>query len=239
MRILALMLPFILLLGCISFSERLNETNGTGGANTTAPNSTAPNTTMNETIPPQNLTQNGTNETQPPPPPPPKLYERYMAKGFNFEYPINMATQESRSAYGGIFTGTHEIGGKTGEILIVSYINTTQVYGANKEGLLQDNPTKAASDFLVQDKKNDPAGGLLQQAYQIGNISTYGLARDAYVAEAPFKIRFGGSNVTYSGYALSIYIPERSIHAKVRIVALNPDLASGMRDNFLLSFRIE
>ncbi|MFH0884377.1 MAG: hypothetical protein V1861_01565 [Candidatus Micrarchaeota archaeon] len=234
MRILALLLPFVLLLGCISFSERLNETNGTGLANTTPPN-----TTMNETNPLQNQTQNNTNETQPPPPPPPKLYERYLAKGFNFEYPINMATQESTSGYGGIFTGTHEIGGKTGEILIVSYINTTQVYGANKEGLLQNNPTKAASDFLLQDEKSDPAGGLLQQAYEIGDISTYGLARDAYMAEAPFKIRFEGSNVTYSGYALSIYIPERSIHAKVRIVALDSDLSSGIRDNFLLSFRIE
>ncbi len=234
MKAIALLLPFVLLLGCISFSERLNETNTTGPTNATGPN-----TTMNETIPPQNQTQNGTNETQPPPPPPPKLYERYLAKGFSFEYPINMATQESKSYYGGIFTGTHEIGGKTGEILIVSYINTTQVYGANKEALLQDNPTKTASDFLVQDKKDDPAGGLLRQAYYIGNISTYGLARDAYVAEAPFKIRFPGSNVSYSAYALSIYIPERSIHAKVRIVALDPDLAAIMKDNFLLSFRIE
>jgi hypothetical protein len=238
MRILALLLPFVLLLGCISLGERLNETNGTGQANTSTPNASI-NATQNQT---QNIslnaTQNLTNQTLPPPPPP-KLYERYMAKGFNFEYPINMAIQESRSGYGGIFTGTHEIGGKTGEILIVSFINTTQVYGANKEALLQDNPTKSASDFLVQDKRSDPAGGLLQEAYQVGNISTYGLARDAYVAEAPFKIRFSGSNVSYSGYALSIYIPERSIHAKVRIVALDPDLASGIRDNLLLSFRIE
>lgn len=239
MRVLAflsLLLPSMMLLGCISLGEKLDETNGTGPGNVTPP-ANLTDITQNATQNATNVTQNGTNQTILEPPP--KLYERYDAKGFNFEYPINMAIQESKSGYGGIFTGTHEIGGKTGEILIVSYINTTQVYGANKEAILRAEPTRAASDFLVQDERADPAGGLLQQAYLVGNLSTYGLARDAHVAEVPFKLRFSNSNVSYSGYALSIYIPERSVHAKVRIVALDPNLADGIRDNFLLSFRIQ
>lgn len=225
-------LAFILLSGCISFGERMGNGTGNDSANATIP--PAGNVTENQS---GNISGNATNQT--PPVPPPKLYERYMAKGFSFEYPINMTIQESRSSYGGIFTGTHEFDGQTGEIVIVSYVNVTSVYGVNKEAILKAQPTKAASDFLIADKRSDPAGSLLSGAYEVGEIATFGVARDGHAAESPFKIRFGGSNKTYAGYALDIYVPERSLLAKVRIVALDSAKAKAIRDNFLLSFRIE
>jgi len=238
MRILAfiaVLLPLALLLGCISFGERMGNGTDNASANTTEQPDGAGNQTQNQTG--MNGTQNTTNQTAPPEPP--KLYERYMARGFSFEYPFNMTTQESRSSYGGIFTGTHEFGGQTGEIVVVSYVNITSVYGKNKEELLKDNPTKTASDFLLQDKESDPAGSFLSSAYDVEEISTFGVARDGFVAEAPFLIRFGGSNKSYTGYAMDIYVPERSLLAKVRIIALDSGKAEAMRDNFLLSFRIE
>jgi hypothetical protein len=235
MPFIAAILPFVLLLGCISMGEGLgNSTNLTNATNTTEPPPAGGNVTQNQSG--TNATQNATNQTVPEPP---ELYERYIAKGFSFEYPINMTIQESRSSYGGIFTGTHEFGGQTGEILVVSYINITSVYGKNKEEILQSNPTKASSDFLIQDKKTDPAGSFLNNAYDVGEITNFGVARDGYVAEAPFLIRFGGSNRTYTGYAMDIYVPERSLLAKVRVIALDSDKAEAMYDNFLLSFRIE
>ncbi len=233
MRVLTLLLASMLLLGCISFGERMsNETGSNDTANDTAP--VEGNTTQNLSA---NDTMNDTNQSIQPEPP--KTTERFVAKGFSFEYPLNMVIQQSNSTQSGVFSGTHNIDGKTGEILLVSYFNTSLVYGGNKEAILQANPTKAASDFLVADKKSDPVGGLLTSAYEVGNITTFGLARDAFAAQAPFRIRFGGSNTSYSGHAISIYIPERSMHVKVRIVALDSNLASTMRDDFLLSFRIE
>jgi hypothetical protein len=237
MRIIALLVASILLLGCISFGERMsNDTNGTGNA--TAPEANqSQNTAQNASQDAgQNITQNETNQTLIPPP---KTHERYVAEGFSFEYPINMAAQQSNGSNGGIFSGTHNIDGRTGEMLIVTYINTSSVYGMNKEEIFRTNPTKTASDFLVEDKASDPAGNMLNKAFDVGNITTFGLARDAFGAQLPFKIRFGDSNITYTGYALSVYIPERSIHAKVRIVALDSGLAESMRDDFLLSFRID
>jgi hypothetical protein len=105
--------------------------------------------------------------------------------------------------------------------------------------LLKANPTKAASDFLAADKRTDPAGSFLSSAYETGEITTFSVARDGHVAEAEFKIRFGGSNKSYTGYAMDIYVPERSLLAKVRIIGLDADKATAIRDNFLLSFRME
>jgi hypothetical protein len=231
---IAAILPFILLLGCISLGEQMGNSTNTNATNTTEAPPASGNGTQNQSG--TNATQNATNQTIPEPP---KLYERYVAKGFSFEYPINMTTQESRGSYGGIFTGTHEFDGQTGEIILVSYINITSVYGLNKEEILKSNPTKSASDFLIQDKSADQAGSFLNNAYEVGEIGNFGVARDGYVAEAPFLIRFGGSNKTYTGYALDIYVPERSLLAKVRVIALDSDKAEAMYDNFLLSFRIE
>ncbi|MCI0503389.1 hypothetical protein L0Y65_01610 [Candidatus Micrarchaeota archaeon] len=229
---IAAFVPLLVLIGCISFGERMGNGTGNESANTTVP--PAGNVTENQT---GNATQNDTNQT--PPIPPPKLYERYMAKGFSFEYPINMSVQESRGSYGGIFTGTHQFDGQTGEMLVVSFVNTTSVFGPNREAILRNNPTKAASDFLQEDEVSDPAGSFLSSAYDVGELSNFGVARDGFVAEAPFKIRFSEGGKSYTGYAMDIYVPERSLLAKVRIIALDSGKAEDIRDNFLLSLRIE
>jgi len=90
----------------------------------------------------------------------------------------------------------------------------------------------------LEDQEDDPAQ-LLSDAYEIGNLSTFAIVRDAYVAEVPFKIRFSDTGPTYTGYALDLYAPERSLHVKFRVIALNPQIAEDLRDRFLLSFRLE
>lgn len=224
-KLIVLLLP-LLLLGCISLGSRMANVseNETGGQEPGAANATPPST--------PNMT-NLTNQTSPPPEP----WERYNATGFSFEYPAGMALDTGL----GIFTGTRELQGQpgqTGEIMIVSYLNTTAVYGANRDASFRAAPSQAAADFLAQDRKNDPAG-VLQLAYEIGDMATFGIARDAFAAEVPFKVRFSPSGRTYSGYALDVYIPERSLHAKVRILAIDEDRAKDMRDRFLLGFRVE
>lgn len=223
MRFALLLIP-LLLFGCISFGERMiNDTNQTAENGSVA-------------VLPENATDNQTaNQSEPIQ----KTAERFYFSAFSFEHPANMSVQKSTGSSGGIFTGTHELDGQTGEILVVSYIDTEAVFGANKNEIFRDNPSKAASDFLLEDKKSDSAGSLLSGAYEVGGIKTFTVARDGAVAEAQFRIRFSGGNKSYYGYAMDIYVPERSLHSKVRVVALDSDKAKEIRDNFLLSFRIE
>lgn len=233
--LVALLMP-LLLAGCISMGGEVLS-NGTGS-----------NVSGNQAAPPegnassgavQNATANDTNVTVTAPEPPPAVYERQYSRGFSFEYPVNGSVQVSPGSYGGIFTFTHVASGQTAEILMVSNLNTTAVYGQNKDTILRADPTKAASDFLLQDEHDDPLGGLLESAYEVGEVKTFGIARDGFAAQAPFRIRFGNSNKSYSGHAISIYVPERSLHVKARIIALDSEKADSIRDNFLLSFRIE
>ncbi len=220
MRYFALFIAAVLLLGCISFDR------GGGQNNTTAPS------------PPPNLTNltNGTNQTAPPPPP--KVYERYNASGFSFDYPTDMVVQPSTGAHGGIFTGTHEVGNRTFETMIVTYVDTVYAYGKNKDDQYKLDPSKAASDFIQQDRNQDSAS-ILDRANYTGDITTYSISRDGGAAEVPLKIYFGDSVEAFSGYAIDIYMPERSMLIRTRIIALDPDKADAMKQQFLLSFRAD
>jgi len=212
---------------------------GSPGGNATAANASnitdAGNLSANVTGP-ANLT-NLTNQTVLPP-----SWPRHNgslsadAILLSFEYPPNMAFESGR----GIFTGKHDLADKTGEALIVIYTNASQEYGQNKDELFKTNPTKAASDLLLQDRQDDPAGLLdsAQSSSSASNLTTFSLARDAYVAELPFTIRFSGFETAYTGYALSMYVPERSLHVRVRILAVDPTVAKDIRDHFLISFRL-
>ncbi|MDD5171509.1 MAG: hypothetical protein PHF60_00550 [Candidatus ainarchaeum sp.] len=204
----------LLLFGCISMGEQaLNESNETQ-QNVTPP-------VINET--------NQSNQTIPPP----KQWERYDAGEFSFEYPGNMVTSIIR----GKFMGAHASEGLTTERMAVSYINTSATYGANKDGIFKDNPSKTAADFLIQDEETDPLG-ILDDAYWTGEVATFTISRDVYAAEVPFKLRSSASAI-YSGYAISIYAPDLSLHVKVRILALDPDQAEKIRNNFILSFWLQ
>jgi hypothetical protein len=72
----------------------------------------------------------------------------------------------------------------------------------------------------------------------MGDISTFALSRDAYVAEMPFRVRMNSGSV-YTGYALGLYLPERSVMVDVRILALDQGIADSMEQQFLLGFRLE
>ncbi len=230
--IAAALLSAILLLGCISMGGEVLGNSSNQSADNASAGAPEPQ--------PQPPAENGTNATEapPPPPPPPKLYDRYDGNGFSFEYPANMSVKLSSGGYGGIFSATSDIGGQTGEMVLATGVNTTAVFGKNREEIFRADPTKAASDFLQQDARDDPLGGVFEDAYETGPIKTFGIARDGFAAQAPFKIRFGGSNRTYFGHAVDIYVPERSLLMKARILALDSEKADAIRDNFLLSFRL-
>ena len=220
MRFLALLLP-LMLLGCITLGERMtNETNQTYNES---------NQTINGTI---NETANQTNQTVSP-----SATSRFSASGFGFDYPINMDIDSEETAAGGVFTGVHSIGGRTAETLAVVYVNVTKAYGANREAILLADPTKAASDFLIKDRESDSMGFFMKASY-LGDITTFGIRRDVYGAQMPFTLMLNSGTV-FSGYAMSLYIPERSIVLNVRIIALDSAKAKQIRDNLLLSLRLE
>jgi len=209
-------------------------TNGNGTRNMTL--NPAPNETQNLTT--QNTTQNPQNETQNQPAyNRSKDWRRFSSEGFSFESPANMNISEARQGSGGIITGEHMLPERTAEILAVRYLNITWVYGTNKDQELKSDPTKAAADFLSEDRKNDTMG-FFMKASSMGNISTFAIGRDAYVAQMPFLLTMN-SGTSYSGYAMSIFVPERSLRIDVRILALDPAVAKDMEQNFLLSFSLE
>ena len=174
---------------------------------------------------------NTTNTSAPAPAPPDT--ERYYASGFSFEHPLNMEVQEST----GIFSGEHQVNGQTGELLIVVYYNTVKGYGENKDKVFRADPSLASTTLLEADLESDPAQ-ILDDVDSYGEISTFSLSRDTYVSEVPITTTFSGSSGKFSGYALSMYVPERSLHLKVRVLARDSSKADDIRDDFVSSFRI-
>jgi len=176
-----------------------------------------------------NLT-NATNMTAP------YGYARFDAPSFSFAYPSNMETDSSLNPDIGSFTGTHPLADRPGEMLTVFYLNTSAAYGPNTDSGFQASPEVAAGSFLEGDRTLDPAG-YLANATMVGPTSTFARGRDAFIAEAPFTVKNQAG--TYAGYALSMYVPARSLEVQARILALNPVVASEMKDEFILTFRVE
>jgi hypothetical protein len=174
---------------------------------------------------------NGTNVTA--------EYARFTAPTFTFEYPPDMEVENASYGYNGVFTGRHQLADRTGEILAVVYANTSYSYGENADAQYRVEPTLAVSGFLQKDLLNDSMGFLNRgESVETGNMTSAAIGRDVYLAEVPMTLRFA-SAVPYSGYALDLYVPERSLIVKVRILALNPALADAIREQFVLSFRVK
>ncbi len=212
MRAIALILAALLLLGCINLQRAEN--------NTTQQNQSG-----------LNLTNASANQTAP-------AYLRYNASGFSFDFPSDMTYQGSGDQSSGRFTAIHGLGSQTFEIMIVSYVDTISAYGKNKDEQYKLDASQAASDFLEQDRTDDSAG-VLDKADSVGNASIYSIARDAGAAEVPIKTHFGSLEGLYTGYAMDIYIPERSVLLRVRILSLDQSKADQIRQEFILSLRPE
>jgi hypothetical protein len=220
-----LSIALLLAFGCVDTSARGAPANDTPVAleNQTNPsNSTAGPDSMNET----NLTIEM-----------PPAWPRYNTSAFSFPYPPNMTMSETRNGRNGIISGQIELPERTDNTLAVKYINTEDTYGKNREGAFQANPTKAASDFLSQDKNSDTMGFFMKADY-VGDITTFTLGQEAYCAQLPFHLK-QNSGTEYSGYAITIYIPSRSVLVDARILALNESSAREMREQFLYGFKAE
>jgi hypothetical protein len=213
--ILLMAIGIILLYGCTERLSDANQTNATWGAAGNDSNAA-----------------NGTNA----PPPNVTAWPRYSAPGFSFYYLPALSMGEVKNGPNGLISGKHELTERTGEIMAVRYIDAVATYGKNRDTELKANPSKAASDFLLAEKAGDSMD-FLSQASSVGNISSFAISREAYGAEAPFRISLS-SGTTYTGYAITLYIPERSLFVDVRIVALDSDVAKEMEQQFLLGFSL-
>lgn len=227
--LLILALSVFSISGCIIKGDDTNQTQNVTASPADSSNATvAPPPPGNTTISPpeSNATANNT--------PAMMLFTRHYFKDFSFEYPSSLNISNSTS----VFAGQHDLEGSTGEVMVVSVIDARKVYGDPADKDFKGDPSKAVADFLIQDKKDDPSN-LLDQAYEYGDVSTFSIGRDAYVAELPFSIHFSGFQSRYAGYAISMYIPERSLQVRARIIALDPLVAKTMRDTFIGTFRME
>lgn len=232
MRLAACLVLALLLFGCAAEGGQGNGTNTTGAANATdVVNATNATNVTNAT----NITNatNATNATSAAN----ASYATFTTPLFSFRYPPALVVENTSYGYGGVFTGRHQLPQRTGEVLAVAYMNTSYTFGANADEEYQVEPTLAASGFLQKDMRNDSLG-FLNLGAETGNMSTFSIGRDVFIAEVPLTLRFSPAT-PYAGYALSLYVPERSLLVKVRILALDPEIAKEMRDQFLLSFRVE
>ncbi len=211
MRLLGICAVLLLLLGCLGAAER-------------AENATA-NETVNESRP--TTIQTATIEE----------WEVLEDQRFSFHYPANMEIEHVQSGPNGLITGEHQLPEKTGEILAVAYTDIFATYGENQDLTYQKNPEAAAIQFLEDDLDTDSMG-FLMKAHETGNISTFALVKSSVGAEAPFKLRLN-AGTTYYGHAISIYVPDRSLHFNVRIIAVSPEVAQSIRDEFLLTLRVK
>jgi uncharacterized protein YceK len=233
--VLIFLVASLLLSGCA-------ENRGAAGntSNTTMQGNATQNATQNTSATQnasQNLTQNETQNLSVPAYNRSKDWSRFSSKDFSFEAPASMNMSEVRQGSGGVITGERNLPERTAEILTIRYLNVSWTYSKNRDEELKSNPTKAAADFLAEDKKNDTMG-FFMKASSMGDISTFAIGRDVYIAEMPFMLRMN-SDANYTGYAMDIYVPERSLRIDVRILALDPATAKSIRDNFLLSFGLE
>jgi hypothetical protein len=214
---LFILLAFSILLlpGCADRGATTNISNGTMNTSANA-------TDNGTTVPPANLTP---------------AWPRYNASGFSFPYLPSLVMSEERAGPNGLISGQHSLPERTAEIMAVRFIDVNATFGKNRDSEMRPNPTKAASDVLVDDRINDTMGFFMKASY-VGNITTYAISREAFVAEMPFKVMLN-SGTTYSGYALSVYVPERSLLLDIRLLALDSEIAKNMKEQFLLGFRLE
>ncbi len=224
MKAAALMVMALLLLGCVNFQRGAEN-------NTTAVQNQSVNQTANGSA--ANQTANGSAANQTPP-----EFIRYNATGFSFAFPSVMTYQGTMNGYDGTFTAIHGAGNQTFEIMIVSYVDTINTYGQNRDAEFKLDASKAASDFLEQDRTDDSAG-VLDKADYAGNATVYSISRDAGAAEAPIRTHFGSLGSLFTGYAIDVYIPERSVLIRARILALDQSKADSMKQEFLLTLRPE
>jgi hypothetical protein len=215
MRLTMAIMVLLLFFGCIGGGEEVNDTVDSNGANVTVP--------VNDSVT-ANQTANAI----------PSGWQTHTTDQFRFQYPSNMDVQEGQ----GLFTGDHAFDGTTGTVLVVMYYDASKVHGVNQDKEFQERPSQAATSLLKDDIDEDPIH-MLDEAEETGNITEFSIGRDTFVSQVPFKIKFQGFINTYDGYALSMYVPERSHHIKVRIIALDPQKAEDILDNFLLTYSLE
>jgi hypothetical protein len=231
MRFFILMVMVVLSFGCIGGEGQVNDTVADTGEGDGAAGNGTPQ--VNDTLE-GNQTVDGAGNQSAQANATPSVWESHSNGQFRFQYPKNMETD----AGAGLFTGTHALDGTTGEILVVMHYDASKVHGTNQAQEFRERPSQAATTLLMEDMDEDPIH-MLDSAQEVGDISEFSVGRDTYVSQVPFKVKFDNFINTYEGYALSMYSPERSLHIKVRIIALDPGKADDILDQFLLSYSLE
>ncbi|MFH1785232.1 MAG: hypothetical protein ABH842_02285 [Candidatus Micrarchaeota archaeon] len=166
----------------------------------------------------------------------PSVWSHYSNEIFSFDHPGNIVTTSQPGTLSGVHYLPSPYSYQPAESINLVYINTTEEYGENQDEIFKDNPTKFATDFLLDDIELDSMNTLLR-ADRIDSPTQFTVAQKYYVAESYFELT--DFNTTYAGYAMSIYIPEKSIHVNIRVLALDSQIAFNIKEAILRSLRLE
>jgi len=231
MRFAFIMLMVALCFGCLGGEGDVNGTIAGSEQNVTAPGGGTP--AVNDTQADNQSVADADNQTSQANATP-SAWATHTNSQFRFQYPKNMETDVGQ----GLFTGTHALNGTTSQVLVVMHYDASKVHGINRDKEFKERPSDAATTLLEEDMDEDPIH-MLDSAKEVGDITEFSIGRDTYVSQVQFKVQFDNFLNTYEGYALSLYVPERSLHIKVRIIALDQNKAEDILDQFLLTYSLE
>jgi len=169
-------------------------------------------------------------------------WSRYS--GFvSFEFPSNMSISHKLDEYAGGM-GTASVSGQDNNssnktLFTLIFINTT---ASGSDSKYRADPQKTVHAFLSSDSLSDPAMMLSNAKDKSGitDISGSGnVPEGAYASEIVFSVQLLGSDgspVKYSGYAIDLYYPEKSALYRFRVISMDGERATEIRDKFMESF---
>lgn len=166
----------------------------------------------------------------------PQVWAHYSNDVFSFDHPGDLVTTSEPGNFSAIHYLPYPYSYQLAESINLVYVNTEEEYGYNQNEIFKLNPTKFATDSLLDDIELDSMKTLLR-AENIKQPTQFTVAQKYYVAESSFEL--SDFNTTYTGYALSVYIPERSVHLNFRIVALDQQVSFNIKEGILRSLRLE
>ncbi len=165
----------------------------------------------------ENKTENVTVKEPPSP-------QRFTTVDYTFLYPNDMVLQDSEN-----FFALNMLPDKVGESFTLESSSVASLYGPNKEKLFLEDSGEAPVEIL----------GDFTEGKNVTFIeySTFSIDRSTHGAQVTYTKRQDG--FLYNGYLMSLYVPEKSLIINIDIYGIDPRKVRDIRQEFILSFRLE
>ena len=163
-------------------------------------------------------------------------FSKYTGIGTSFEFPSEMQLTQNINEYefGRGAASVNGIKNSPNKTLLTLIYSNTAVYGSQIPG---GDPQTTANHFLATDSLSDPAG-MLSNAQDVSGISN-STQGNYYISELTFSMDLMGTNgtpVKYSGYAINLYNPDKSVLYRLRILCEEGTYSTIVKEKFLETF---